>query len=72
MQKTAEKISEEMPAKREEYQGYLTIQGRENILDQMTNIITGLTNGSICPCTGQSLEELEEPLSEAIRNKLKL
>jgi len=72
MQKTAEMIYTEMPLKREEYQGYITIQGRNNILDQMINIITKADKRIYLSMHKAVIEELEEFLSEALLNKLKI
>ena len=72
MQITAEKISREMPDKREEYKGYLTIQGKENILDQIINIIIKAEKRVYLSMHRDIIEELEEYLTEAIRNKLKV
>ena len=72
LQKTAENIYREIPAPKEEYRGYLTIQGRENILDKMITIITGAEKRIYLSMHGTHITELEEYLSTAIGNKLKV
>lgn len=72
MQKTAELIYTGMPLRREEYQGYITIQGRDNILDQMINIILNADKRIYLSMHEAIIEKLKEYLSQAIRNKLKI
>lgn len=72
LQKTAEKVYTVMPLKREEYQGYITIQGKDNILDQMINMILSADKRIYLSIHEAIIDELEEYLSKAILNKLKI
>jgi sugar-specific transcriptional regulator TrmB len=72
LQKTAEQIYENMPARKEEYQGYLTIRGRQNIRDKMITMIIGAEKRIYLSMHGAIIRELEEYLSEAVDRGLKV
>ena len=72
LQKTAESIYEEMPARREEYEGYISIQGRQNILNRMITIIVGAEQRIYLSMHSSVIKELEEYLAEAIGKGLKV
>ena len=72
MQKTARAICEEMPEPKDVYQGYITIQGRKNIFDQMVNTILKAEKRIYLSMHKTVLDELEEYLNEAIRRGLKV
>ena len=72
LQKTAEQVYENMPARRQEYEGYLTIRGRRNILDKMITIIVGAEKRIYLSMHGTVIEELEEYLTDAVSRGLKM
>ncbi len=72
MEKTARKIFREMPDRKDRYQGYITIQGRNNIFDQMVNTILKAGKRIYLSMHQTVLNELEEYLNEAIRRGLKV
>ncbi len=72
LQKTAGKICKEMPERRAEYQGYVTIQGRENIMDHMINMIDKAEKRIYLSMHRDIIGELEEYLSSALKRGLKL
>ncbi len=72
MQKTSEKISKEMPGRKAEYQGYLTIQGKDNIIDQMIAMIANAEKRIYLSMHKSVIEELEEHLLTSIKNNLKV
>ena len=72
MQKTGEELCRNMPARKEEYQGYLTIQGRENIIDTTINMILKAEQRIYLSMPETILGELKAPLSSAIKRGLKV
>ncbi|MDC7247837.1 MAG: helix-turn-helix domain-containing protein [Sphaerochaetaceae bacterium] len=72
LEKTAGKIRKEMPERRAEYQGYVTIQGRENILDHMINMIMKAEKRIYLSMHKAIIGELEEYLAEALKRDLKI
>lgn len=70
--KTAEAVYGNMPARREEYEGYLTIRGRRNILDKMITMIAGAEKRIYLSLHGAVIRELEEYLAAAVGSGLKV
>ncbi len=72
LQKTGEELCRNMPARKEEYQGYLTIQGRENIIDTTINMILKAEQRIYLSLPETIKDELKEPLLSAIEKGLKV
>ena len=72
LQKTSEKIINEMPGRKTEYQGYLTIQGKENIIDQMITMITNAEQRIYLSMHSSVIEGIKENLLSSISNNLKV
>ncbi len=72
LQKISESIYETMPARRQEYEGYLTIRGRQNILDKMITMISSAKKRIYLSMHGAVIRELDEYLSTAVDKGLKI
>ena len=72
MQNIKEKLIENIPEKREESSGYITIKGENHIIDKMKNIILSAKERIYISLSQNLLDIVVEELKELAQNKIKI
>lgn len=69
---TKQKLIENMPKKKEENEGYITIKGKKHILNKIINMINGAKDRIYISLSAKNLEAILPQLYEAISKGLKI
>lgn len=72
LQKTKQNLINNMPAEQEEIEGYITIKGKNNILNKIKNMILNAEKRIYVSLSGKSLDSIIPQLNETISKGLKV
>ena len=65
-------LIEKMPVAKNEVEGYITIKGAQAIMNKLKNMIAKAEARIYVSATGSLIEDLREPLAEAVKRGLKI
>lgn len=72
MQEYKAYLIEKMPVAKNEVEGYITIKGAQAIMNKLKNMIAKAEARIYVSATGSLIEDLREPLAEAVKRGLKI
>ncbi|MFW6022810.1 MAG: TrmB family transcriptional regulator [Halanaerobiaceae bacterium] len=72
MEDIKEKLTDNIPCRQEEKEGYITIKGKNNILDKIKNMIINAKKRIYISLSGETLNEVLPQLKDAVSRGLKV